>query len=228
MKLRSLFAALIALAWFAVPAKAQTPPFGSGATRVALFCLNSAGTAWIPSGGAAGACLGSGGSGGGAVTAILGAFVDGALVTLGLKADAASAAVGSTGMSVMRQIDADINTLNTTAGNPLAPGTAMIGYVTQAPIAWTQTIVTLSAATSATLIAANASRKKLRWMVTGTNPMTVAPGAVTVVVNVGMNYNGNSGVGTQGGSDTFDGDASQQAFSAISTLGTTLTVWEGK
>jgi hypothetical protein len=29
----------------------------------------------------------------------------------------------------MRQIDADINTLNTTAGNPLAPGTNVIGAV---------------------------------------------------------------------------------------------------
>lgn len=99
---------------------------------------------------------------------------------------------------------------------------------TAVTLSWTQTTVTLTAATSATLLAANASRKGLRWMVTGTNPMTVAPGLVTVIAGAGMNYSPGSGTGQQGGSDSFAGDTSTQAFSAISTLGTTVTVWEGQ
>lgn len=94
-------------------------------------------------------------------------------------------------------------------------------------LTWTQTIVTLTAATSAALVAANQYRKGLRWMVTGASPMTVAPGAVTVVAGQGMNYNPASATGYQGGSDTFEGALSTQAFSAISTVGTTVVVWEG-
>src|SRR5271166_5659672 len=45
---------------------------------------------------------------------------DGSNVTLGSEADAANAATGHTLMSAVRQVDADIVTLNTTAGNPLA------------------------------------------------------------------------------------------------------------
>lgn len=99
---------------------------------------------------------------------------------------------------------------------------------TASTVSWTQSLVTLSGGTSATLIAANSSRKKLRWMVTGTNPMTVAPGLVTVTAGAGMNYNGAATTGYQGGADSFDGDASTQAFSAISANGTTVTVWEGQ
>lgn len=94
-------------------------------------------------------------------------------------------------------------------------------------VTYTQTIVTLTAATSATLIAANVSRKSLRWMVTGTNPMTVIPGIATATAGTGMSYNGNASIGTQGGSDTMYGDAATQGFSAISTGGTTVCVWEG-
>lgn len=94
-------------------------------------------------------------------------------------------------------------------------------------VTWTQTVVTLTAATSQTLIAANTARKALRWMVTGANPMTVAPGAVTVTAGAGMNYSPGSGTGFQGGSDSFPGEVSTQAFSAISTSGTTVVIWEG-
>lgn len=91
----------------------------------------------------------------------------------------------------------------------------------------TQTLVTLSAAATGQLAAANATRKGLRWMVTGANPMTVAPGASAAVAGVGMSYNGNSGVGTQGGSEAFEGSVvPTNAFQAISTLGTTVIVWE--
>ena len=95
-------------------------------------------------------------------------------------------------------------------------------------IAWTQTVVALAAATSATLIAANANRKALRWMVSGANPMTVAPGLVAVVASVGMNYNSAPVNGAQGGSDSFAGELSLQAFSAVSALGTTVIIWEGQ
>ena len=91
----------------------------------------------------------------------------------------------------------------------------------------TQTLVTLTAATSAQLIAANATRKGLRWMNTGTNPMTVVPGAGPAVAGSGMNYNGSTGAGFQGGSEAFEGSAVPTgAYQAISTLGTTVTVWE--
>jgi hypothetical protein len=105
--------------------------------------------------------------------------------------------------------------------NPLPTGPSAITI--------TQTIVTLTAATSATLIAANANRRYLCWMNTGTAPMTVAPGAVTVVAGTGMNYDPGSSASNQGGSFCQDGvTVSQQAFSAISTAGTKVTVWEGQ
>lgn len=96
-------------------------------------------------------------------------------------------------------------------------------------ITWTQTKVTLTAATSATLLPANAARRALRWMNTGANPVTIAPGAVTVTVGDGMNYNAGAGAGQQGGADSFGiNEVSTDAFSAISTLGTTVIVWEGQ
>lgn len=96
-------------------------------------------------------------------------------------------------------------------------------------VTWTQTVVTLGAATSATLTAANPSRKALRWMNVGANPMTVAPGAVSVTAGAGMNYNPAPDSASQGGSDTFgSNEVSLQAFSAISTGGTTVIVWEGQ
>jgi len=59
----------------------------------------------------------------------VGSGTDGWFVTFGSKGDTASATPGGTAMSVWRQIDADINTLNTTAGNPLAAGSNNIGGV---------------------------------------------------------------------------------------------------
>lgn len=91
----------------------------------------------------------------------------------------------------------------------------------------TATVVTLTAATSAQLIAANATRKGLRWMNIGTNPVTIVPGASAAVVGNGMNYNGSGGTGQQGGSEAFEGTAVPgDAFQAISTNGTTIIVWE--
>ena len=88
-------------------------------------------------------------------------------------------------------------------------------------------LVTLSAATSAQIVAPNQARKGLRWMNIGLNPMTVTPGAAAAVVGQGMAYNGAAGAGQQGGSECFEGTAVPgDAFQAISTLGTTVIVWE--
>ena len=145
---------------------------------------------------------------------------DGANTTLGAKADAAAGTGTVSAIALLKQLHLD-------AVAPTPTGSNLIGQIVATTITWTQTTVTLSAATSAPLIAANGSRKKLRWMVTGSNPMTVAPGSSAAVANVGMNYNGSSASGYQGGSDSFDGDTATGAFQAISTLGTTVTVWEG-
>jgi hypothetical protein len=107
-------------------------------------------------------------------------------------------------------------------GTPAAP-LSVVGKTTTT----TATIVTLTAATSAQLIAANATRKGLRWMNIGTNPVTVVIGAGPAVVGNGMAYSGAAGTGQQGGSEAFEGTAvpGDQMY-AISTLGTTIIVWE--
>lgn len=115
------------------------------------------------------------------------------------------------------------------AGNQTAvsPSTPLPQY-TAANENIVQTVINLAAGTSATLIAANAARKSLRWMVVGTNPMTVAPGTGTVTVGQGMNYGPSSGLGQQGGAESFTSDVPTNAFSAISAAGTTVAVWEGQ
>ena len=98
----------------------------------------------------------------------------------------------------------------------------------QAAVNVTQTAVTLPAGTSAQLIGPNGARKSLRWMVTGSSPMTVAPGTAAAVVGVGMSYNGGSGAGQQGSSESFDAAVPTGAFQAISAAGTTVVIWEGQ
>ena len=56
-----------------------------------------------------------------------GALADGAIVTLGTEADAANIATGHTLMAAVRQLDADVVTLNTTAAGSVAAGSANIG-----------------------------------------------------------------------------------------------------
>jgi len=153
-----------------------------------------------------------------------GDFVDGAIITIGALADVAYAGSGNASLvSILKGIYAKL------AGSIAVTGTFWQATqpVSLPTLTWTQTSVALTAATSATLIASNASRKALRWMVVGSNPMTVAPGAGPVTANAGFNYNGSSASGFQGGSDDFTGEISTQQFSAISTLGTTAIVWEG-
>lgn len=138
-------------------------------------------------------------------------IADGASVTLGTKADAATtnpAAVASE-ISILKGI--------------------LQEEVAQASnIVWTQTVVNLPAGVSTQILAANAARRALRWMNAGVNPVTVVPGAAAAVAGLGMNYGAAGGVGLQGGSDSFTrGEISASAFQAISTVGSSITVWEG-
>lgn len=110
-----------------------------------------------------------------------------------------------------------------TTGSAVGPSAASTAVATI-----TQTRVTLTAATSGALIGANASRKSLRWMNTGANPMTCVPGSGPAVAGVGMNYDPGSSTSNQGGGSSFDGGpVPTNAFSCISTGGTSATVWEG-
>ena len=100
----------------------------------------------------------------------------------------------------------------------------------------TQSSVTLAAATTNTLIAANTARRYLCWMNAGTAPMTVVPvstgttpSTVTVVAGTGMNYDPGSSAINQGGGFCLENSSiTKQAFRAISTAGTTAIVWEGQ
>lgn len=103
----------------------------------------------------------------------------------------------------------------------------MSGPLNATSLTWNQTAVVLSANTAAPLVAANGARRGLRWMNVGSNPMTVVPGTGTPTAGSGMNYSPPSQSGYQGGSDSFDDAVSGQAFTAISTSGTTVIVWEG-
>jgi hypothetical protein len=92
-------------------------------------------------------------------------------------------------------------------------------------IAITQTTLAVTAS-SQTLIAANAARKYLAWMVIGTADVTVSP-ASPAVVSVGKVYQA-AGAGLQGASEDFNGLAPTGAFYAIaSATGSTVIVWEG-
>lgn len=91
---------------------------------------------------------------------------------------------------------------------------------------WVQTLVTLTANTSVTLLAANPRRERMRWMVTGTGAVTIAPGLVTVVVGGGIVYGPAASVGQEGGADDFQFDCSRGDFSAIATANTQMTIWE--
>jgi hypothetical protein len=96
----------------------------------------------------------------------------------------------------------------------------------QAPYAITQTSVTVST-TSAQLIAANANRKYLSWMVIGTADVTIVPGATAAVAGAGLVYQA-SGAGKQGASEEFPNGAPSNAFQVIAAAtGSTVIVWEG-
>jgi hypothetical protein len=91
--------------------------------------------------------------------------------------------------------------------------------------ALTQTVVTVTTS-SQTLIAANASRKYLSWMVIGTADVTISP-ATPVVNGTGQMYQSN-GATKQGASEEFPHGAPTNAFYVIAAAtGSTVVVWEG-
>lgn len=94
-------------------------------------------------------------------------------------------------------------------------------------LTFTQTPRAVPATTSTQLIAANANRKSLEWMVVGTGHLSVAPGAVTMTgAGQGKNYSAPAEPGAQGGAETLRGWASQQAFTCWSDAGTSVIIWE--
>lgn len=81
-------------------------------------------------------------------------------------------------------------------------------------------------ASSQTLIAANANRKYLQFMVIGTQDVTISP-ASPAVFGAGLIYS-NGGSNAQGASEDFQGRAPTNAFYAIAAgTGSTIYVWEG-
>lgn len=115
----------------------------------------------------------AGGAGGGAVTAVSGAFVsgaiaDGGLVTLGAKTDAKSSATDSTSitaMQVFKQISASVQALVT--GTVLAAGSAIIGKISAVDSAGTDATDTTNHAIRVNVVAGGA----------GGGAVTVADGA---------------------------------------------------
>jgi hypothetical protein len=91
---------------------------------------------------------------------------------------------------------------------------------------WVQTIVSVGAGQSTTLIAANPRRERLRWMVTGAGDVTIAPGSVTVTAGNGMAYAAAAAAGKPGGADDFQFDCARDAFSVFAAAATQVTVWE--
>lgn len=100
------------------------------------------------------------------------------------------------------------------------------GGTSSTPYTITQTVVAVTAA-SAQVVAANAARRFLAWMVLGTADVTIAPGATAAVVGAGMVYQG-SGANKQGASEEFPNGAPSNAFQCIAAAaGSNLIVWEG-
>lgn len=153
-------------------------------------------------------------TGGGAGGTTPSTVADGADVALGATADAsASSDTGTFSLiALTKRLLAKITA-----------GVTVISY--QGTI--TATVVTLAAATSSQLIASNSSRKGLRWQNIGVNPATIVPGASAAVVGQGFQYGGAAGTGLPGDGESFEGNSvPTNAFQAISTLGTTVVIWE--
>lgn len=95
------------------------------------------------------------------------------------------------------------------------------------PSSLTSAIISLSPGVSTPIAAQHPLRQYLGWMNIGVNPMTVVVGSGPAVVGEGRNYGGASSTDDQGGADVFEGDfIPSDAFTAISTDGTTIVVWE--
>lgn len=90
----------------------------------------------------------------------------------------------------------------------------------------TVTVIALSAATSTLIIRSNISRRGLRWMNIGLNPVTICP-FTPAVVGQCFAYEPASSAGHQGGGDAFEApNIPIDGFYGISTSGTTVIVWE--
>ena len=90
----------------------------------------------------------------------------------------------------------------------------------------TQTAVTVTA-TTGQLIAANTSRRYLAWMVIGSQPVTITPGASAAVVGVGLVYSA-GGANQQGAAQEWPHGAPTNVFQCIApATGSVVYVWEG-
>jgi hypothetical protein len=86
----------------------------------------------------------------------------------------------------------------------------------------TETLVTLSANQSSSLIAANALRLYLKWQNIGVGAATVAAGVGPVIAGQGIGYGPMD-------SETFSGSSVPlNAFAVIAQAPTTFIVWEGQ
>ena len=92
---------------------------------------------------------------------------------------------------------------------------------------WVQTVVPIPANTNTQLVAANALRIGLRWMVTGTNAVTIAPGTTPITAfGLGVIYNPSPIAGQQGSSEKLDPNECLDAFQAYASAATQVVVWE--
>lgn len=138
-----------------------------------------------------------------------------------VRARATGAMTGSAVVNITEQNEIDFIHALTQGATPARTSAAFSSSNTI-----TETKITLAPGVSQQIVASNANRKLLRWMNTGINPMTVSV-AASAVVGTGMNYGPASSTSDQGGSEDFDGtNVPSNQFAAISTGGTTLTVWE--
>lgn len=91
----------------------------------------------------------------------------------------------------------------------------------------TQTVITVTAATSVQLVAANSARRYLALAVIGTSPANLGF-AGSAAANSGWPLDGASETGRQGGGIVWEGSTVPSgAVHAYSTVGTTIVVLEG-
>lgn len=103
---------------------------------------------------------------------------------------------------------------------------ALLAKVEAGQYSITQTVVAVTGVDQV-LIAANAARKYLAWMVVGTADVTITAGAAAAVNGIGFVFQSN-GAGKQGGSEEFPHGAPTNAFHVIAAgAGSSVYVWEG-
>lgn len=96
----------------------------------------------------------------------------------------------------------------------------------QAQCGVTQTVIVLTAGTSAPLVGVNPQRRGLEFQNVGANSVTIAAGT-TAAAGQGLVLAPGSGTPPAGGSERFfSGPTPANAFAAVSASGTTVLVWE--